>query len=105
MAVEDAAALAEAFRQAQNEHDISRVLAEFERVRTKRSTQMVQASFINGKLWHFADGPEQRARDSAMRAEVLGQAFEESPNQWSDPVTQRWAYAYDAVEAVARGLN
>lgn len=105
IAVEDGAALAEAFRHAQNGRDIPRVLAAFERVRTKRSSQMVQASFVNGKLWHFADGPEQRARDVAMRPEVLGQTFDESPNQWSDPVTQRWAYAYDAVEAAARELS
>ena len=104
IAVEDAAALAEAFRHAHDAEDIPRVLSAFQRVRSKRASQMVQASFINGKLWHFADGAEQRARDAAMRPEVLGEKFAESPNQWSDPVTQRWAYGYDAVEAIAREL-
>ena len=105
MAVEDAAALAEALRHAENESDIPRVLSVFEHVRAERSSQMFQASLINGKLLHFADGPNQRARDAAMRMEVLGEEFHESPNQWSDPVTQRWAFGYDAVEAMASELS
>lgn len=104
MAVEDAAALAEAFRHVEDMSDTQRVLAVFERVRATRSSQMVQASFINGRLWHFPDGPEQRLRDAAMKPEVEGEQFDESPNQWSDPATQRWAYSYDAVEAIAREL-
>ena len=105
MAVEDGAALAEALSYATTAEDVPRVLGVFERVRARRSGQMQQASMINGKLWHFADGPEQEARDLAMRAEVLGLPFEESPNQWSDPVTQAWAYGYDAVEAIALELR
>ena len=101
MAVEDGAALAEALSHANSSDDIPKVLSVFERVRANRSGQMQQASLINGTLWHFADGPEQEARDLAMQPEVLGQSFEESPNQWSDPVTQEWAYGYDAVEAIA----
>ena len=60
---------------------------------------------INGKIWHFADGPEQVARDLAMQPEVLGLPFDESPNQWSDPETQKWAYGYDAVKAIASALG
>lgn len=104
MAVEDGAALAEALSHATSADDLSKVLGVFERVRAQRSGQMQQASLINGTLWHFADGPEQEARDLAMQPEVLGQPFEESPNQWSDPVTQEWAYGYDAVEAIATEL-
>ncbi len=85
--------------------DLPRVLGVFERVRAQRAGQMQQASLINGTLWHFSDGPEQEARDLAMQPEVLGQPFEESPNQWSDPVTQEWAYGYDAVEAIAAELR
>ena len=62
---------------------------------------MQEASLLNGKLWHFADGPLQQARDKSMQPEVEGKHFIESPNQWSDPLTQNWAYAYDA-EVVAR---
>ena len=51
---------------------------------------------INSMIWHFGDGPLQEARDEAMRAEVEDRHFLSSPNQWSDPVTQEWAYGYDA---------
>lgn len=105
MAVEDGAALAEALSHATSPKDVPRVLGVFENVRAKRSGQMQQASLINGRIWHFADGPEQEARDLDMRPEVLGQPFEESPNQWSDPETQKWAYGYDAVDEMARALN
>ena len=105
MAVEDGAALAEALSHATSADDLPKVLGVFERVRAKRSSQMQQASLINGTLWHFADGPEQEARDLAMQPEVLGLPFTESPNQWSDPVTQEWAYGYDAVEAIVTELQ
>lgn len=104
MAVEDGAALAEALSYAKDAGDVPRVLQVFSRVRAKRSSQMQQASLINGKIWHFADGPEQQMRDREMQPEVLGQSFEESPNQWSDPETQRWAYGYDAVAEMALAL-
>lgn len=55
---------------------------------------------MNGTIWHFADGPEQKARDASMAAEVTGKPFMSSANQWSDPVTQWWAYRYDAEEAM-----
>jgi salicylate hydroxylase len=100
MAVEDGAALAESLDHVTSPEDLGRALAIFETVRVKRSSQMQEASLVNGKLWHFPDGPEQEARDAAMRPEVEGRHFIESPNQWSDPVTQTWAYSYDPVEAI-----
>jgi salicylate hydroxylase len=45
---------------------------------------MQQTSAINGKLWHFADGPEQEARDLSMQDEVTGRPLRGSANQWSD---------------------
>ncbi|KAB5523029.1 hypothetical protein GE09DRAFT_1065478 [Coniochaeta sp. 2T2.1] len=100
MAVEDGAALAEALAHASSQADVPRALAVFDRVRRKRAGQMQEASLVNGKIWHFDDGPEQAARDEAMRPEVEGRFFAESANQWSDPVTQAWAYGYDAEEDV-----
>ena len=66
---------------------------------------MQQASQVNGTLWHFADGPEQKARDEAMRPEVEGRQFIRSPNQWSDPTTQRWCFGYDAEAEVRRAWS
>lgn len=105
MAVEDAAALAEAIDHAGSTKELSDVLHIWETVRIKRSGQMQEASLINGKLWHFADGPLQRARDEAMRPEVEGKQFVSSPNQWSDPTTQRWCYGYDAEWEVRQALE
>lgn len=104
MAVEDAAALATALHNAKGQNDLPRVLRVFEEVRSIRTSQMQQASSVNGKLWHFADGPEQEARDAGMKAEVLGLHYEASANQWSDPTTQQWAYGYDAVSMIRQRL-
>lgn len=104
MAIEDAAALAEALCMIGSKTELPTVLEVFKNVRVKRANQMQEASLINGKLWHFADGLEQEARDAAMRPEVEGVHFDESPNQWSDPVTQAWCYGYDAEEAMAKAM-
>ena len=105
MAVEDGAALAEALTYATSSSDLARVLKVFETVRSKRCSQMQQASLVNGVLIHFPDGPLQQARDAAMRAEVEGRPFTESPNQWSDPATANWAYGYNAVDEIARAFQ
>ncbi|KAL2436788.1 FAD-dependent monooxygenase OpS4 [Exophiala dermatitidis] len=102
MAVEDAAALAEAIHLAENPTDLPEALRVWEAVRIQRSGMMQEASLVNGKLWHFADGPLQKARDEAMRPEVEGRQFTTSPNQWSDPTTQRWCYGYDAEAEVRK---
>jgi salicylate hydroxylase len=102
MAVEDGAALGEVLSLIESTNDVVPALEVFEKVRIKRSYQMQEASLLNGKLWHFPDGPQQRARDAATKAEVEGKHFLSSANQWSDPVTQWWAYGYDAEKEMAR---
>ncbi|KAK5674171.1 hypothetical protein LTR17_027816 [Elasticomyces elasticus] len=96
MAVEDGAALAAILSKVECREEIHNALKTFEKVRILRSGQMQKASLANGKLWHYADGPDQEARDAAMQPEVVGKQFLESPNQWSDPLTQAWCYGYDA---------
>lgn len=100
MAVEDGAALAEALDLITSPSQVPDALKLWESVRMERAGQMQEASLINSKLWHFADGPEQRARDENTRAEVQGKPFDRSANQWSDPAAQRWAYGYDATGIV-----
>ncbi|KKA22978.1 Uncharacterized protein T310_2992 [Rasamsonia emersonii CBS 393.64] len=96
MAVEDGVALAHSLSKVRVREHIPTALSIFERVRQKRTTQMQEASLLNGQLWHFADGPLQQVRDRAMMPEVEGRLFSHSPNQWSDPTTQVWCYGYDA---------
>ncbi|KAH7039589.1 salicylate hydroxylase [Microdochium trichocladiopsis] len=111
MAVEDAAALAVAVQHATAtastlpSSTLKDALKVFERIRSLRACQMQQASLVNGKLWHLPDGPTQQARDAATRAEVEGEPFEVSANQWSDPVTQEWTYGYDAEAEMSRALR
>ncbi|KAJ4357435.1 uncharacterized protein N0V89_002010 [Didymosphaeria variabile] len=95
MAVEDGAALAEVLSLVESPSQIRSALEVFERQRILRTGQMQEASLVNGKLWHFADGPEQEARDAAMRSAMDGDVGE-SPNQFSDPVAAQWTYGYDA---------
>lgn len=105
MAVEDGAALAVALDHVSSLSEIPFALRSFEKERIKRSSDMQNASTVNGLIWHFPDGPEQRARDDSMAAEVKGWPFTSSANQWSDPVTQWWAYGYDAEKAMEEAWN
>ncbi|KAJ5787279.1 Monooxygenase FAD-binding [Penicillium paradoxum] len=102
MAVEDGAALARSLSKIENAADIPKALEVFEQVRIERAGMMQEASLLNGKLWHFADGALQQARDAAMKPETLGLPFSHSPNQWSDPATQMWCYGYDAEQEIDR---
>ncbi|GAQ45917.1 conserved hypothetical protein [Aspergillus niger] len=94
MAVEDGVALARALSKIQSKAEIGHAISVFETVRVERTRMMQEASLINGQLWHFPDGPLQRARDEAMSPETQGRPFSHSSNQWSDPATQIWAYGY-----------
>ncbi|KAJ6024340.1 hypothetical protein N7540_005137 [Penicillium herquei] len=102
MAVEDGVALARSLTKITNPSEINTALRIFEKVRIDRAGKMQEASFLNGKLWHFPDGPVQKARDAAMVPETRGEPFSHSPNQWSDPATQMWSYAYDADVEIDR---
>lgn len=105
MAVEDGAALAVVLSKITSLDQLPFALKVFEKERIKRSGDMQNASTVNGYIWHFADGPEQQARDAAMNAEVSGVPFISSANQWSDPVTQWWAYGYDAESVMEEAWN
>jgi salicylate hydroxylase len=105
MAVEDGVALAQALSKISSRSEIPAALSTFEAVRIKRADQMQEASLLNGKLWHFADGPLQEARDAAMLPETLGVSFSHSPNQWSDPATQMWCYGYNTEKEIDRAFE
>lgn len=105
MAMEDGAALSYVLSQISSLEELPFALRTFQEERVKRSGEMQEASTVNGLIWHFPDGPEQAARDEGMRPEVENRPFTSSPNQWSDPVTQAWAYGYDAEEAMRERWN
>lgn len=100
IAIEDAYALAQALRLIHSPRQLPSVIATWESVRIPRATAMQEASYRHMYTLHLADGPQQEARDALMEAEVRGEHFVSSPNQWSDPTTQRWAYLHDPAEEV-----
>lgn len=107
LAVEDGAALAEAIHLATTHKDLNKVLKTWDEARVQRGTQMQEASSVNGVLWHFDDGPEQMARDAAMRWEVeeahdTSPFGRSSPNQWTDFKTSNWCFGHDAEDDVRK---
>lgn len=98
MAVEDGAALAVVLSKITSVAELPFALQTFQRERIHRTGDMQDASMINSVIWHFPDGPEQAARDESMLPEIEDRPFLSSANQWSDPMTQWWAYGYDAEE-------
>lgn len=100
MAVEDAAALAESLRQISTQSELELAIEIYEDVRQCRTRLIHESSYRHAYTIHLPDGPEQQARDKAMEDEVAGRHFIQSPNQWSDPQTQIFAYVYDAAEAI-----
>ncbi|OJD36897.1 salicylate hydroxylase [Diplodia corticola] len=101
-AVEDAASLATLISSISSKSELPTALRVFEELRIVRTAQVQQASFVNGRIFHFPDGPEQRARDEAMRAEADGKHYIQSPNGLSDPTTQIWLYSHDAEDEAGR---
>ncbi|KAH3906954.1 hypothetical protein HBH56_194150 [Parastagonospora nodorum] len=104
MAVEDGAALAITLNQVSSRDEIAPALKVFEKERMKRTSDMCNASNVNGMILGLPDGPEQRARDASMAPEVRGEHYTHSANLWSDPVTQWWEYGYEAEESMEKAL-
>lgn len=80
MAVEDCGALASVLSLISSADEMPFALNVFEGERMERAGQMQDASLLNGRLWHFADGPEQRLRDRSMWPKVEGKSFSWSAN-------------------------
>ena len=72
----------------------------YEKERMPKACMKQQVSFINGAIWMFPDGPEQKARDAGMAPELRGEQLIRSPNLYGDPATILEVYGYD-VEAHA----
>jgi len=49
---------------------------------------MQGASLLNDKLWYFADGPEQRARDTSMKADTEGRGCD-----WGHELAEQPSYS------------
>jgi hypothetical protein len=76
-----------------------------EKKRLPRATATQESSRLNQVIFHLPDGPEQRARDDAMRgamtAEREGKSIPDgNPNQWADRTKNRVLFDYDAYDQV-----
>jgi salicylate hydroxylase len=75
--------------------------------RLPRAAATQESSRLNQKIFHLLDGPEQRARDDAMRAamaaELEGRPIPDgNPNQWADRSKNHIQFDYDAYAEVER---
>ena len=89
-AIEDGATLAGVLSRG---GDIAEALKRYEALRLPRTARVQATARGNKTRNHLPDGPEQRARDTAMAA---GEA------QWSIGAS-RWVYEHDAIAAAATG--
>lgn len=77
----------------------------YERGRMPLADNKQQVSFLNGAIWHLPDGPQQEARDAAMRPELSGEPILRSPNLYGDPKTVLEVYGYDAQAHAEREVQ
>jgi len=68
----------------------------YEEERMPKAYAKQQVSFLNGAIWQLPDGPEQEARDKAMKPELEGRYTVRSSNLYGDPQTVLEVYGYDA---------
>ena len=68
----------------------------YEEERMLKAYAKQQVSFLNGAIWQLPDGPEQEARDNAMKPSLEGKYVVRSSNLYSDPQTVLEVYGYDA---------
>ncbi|SGZ53569.1 CIC11C00000001199 [Sungouiella intermedia] len=101
-ALEDAAVLAGLLARVEDKSQIHDVLKITENLRKWRSTQVVQGSTNCRNIYHLPDGPEQVARDEALKADppTVG-----CPNRWADPKFRDFLFDYDAFAEAERGWN
>ncbi|CAK9780354.1 unnamed protein product [Cutaneotrichosporon oleaginosum] len=105
MAMEDAAALGRVLARASGPKDLPALTQLFADIRMDRAYEVQGRSALNGRIWHYPDGEDQRARDAGMAATLTGEHYIRSTNQWSDPSTQIWLYNHDAEGDTDRFLD
>jgi len=106
MAVEDAAVLGGLLSRLTHRKELPALLKAYQDLRYSRATETQLASRTNQGEYHVDDGPEQEARDAAMKAAMhaaLKESEEKSdgagsnnPNMWADKTRNDRQYGYDA---------
>lgn len=92
-AVEDAAVLAAALTKTS---DIGLALRVYEKVRKQRAEAIQQSASVNQHSLHLPDGPEQQARDEAMKMAAQGQG--QNPDKYADLEWQNFMWGTDVMK-------
>ncbi|KIL59725.1 hypothetical protein M378DRAFT_970132 [Amanita muscaria Koide BX008] len=109
MAIEDAAVLGNLFSRVTSKSQIPTLLEAYQAIRYERATGTQLTSLSLQKVFHYPDGPEQEARDAAMREEmertIKGEGISnnrdgQNPNAWVDKGNKDALLGYDADVAV-----
>ncbi|KAJ6503779.1 hypothetical protein C8R45DRAFT_1051126 [Mycena sanguinolenta] len=109
MAIEDTAVLGALFSHITSATQIPSLLQAYQTIRRARATETHLASRMNQKIFHLPHGPEQQARDLAMRLcmedaqlEERGAKFidrsEGTPDAWADRAKSRTQFDHDAEQ-------
>ncbi|KIL63956.1 hypothetical protein M378DRAFT_1045909 [Amanita muscaria Koide BX008] len=112
MAIEDAAVLGNLFSRITEKSQIPALLKAYESLRYDRATAVQLTSHSLRYVFHHPDGPEQQARDAAMRQameltlkeargeDIPREAYSKNPNAWIDKAKKDMILSYDADQAV-----
>ena len=99
MGIEDAGALTVLFSHVKSAAEIPDVLRLYEAIRRPRALELRRLSTKFKELYTLLDGPEQEARDGALRK---GAPYPGWPNFMSDPELAPKLYGYDVVAETER---
>lgn len=104
--MEDGAVLGNVLGALETREQLPAALKLYERLRKERGEAIVRETFAQRRDFHLQDGPEQRARDEVMLAQLRGEVVEgRFPSRWQCPVVQPFLYGYDAQEETAVALR
>ncbi|KAI0052821.1 FAD/NAD-P-binding domain-containing protein [Auriscalpium vulgare] len=103
MAIEDAAVLGNLLSRISAKEQLPGFLHAYQEIRYTRASEVQSSSRLNQHIFHLPDGPEQRARDAAMRDAMAAEfdpaaasnALEGNPNQWADRSKSQALFGYD----------
>ena len=105
MAVEDAVLLARVLSSLQTIEDVAPALQIYQAMRIPRTSAIRAESNYTRDRFHMKDGQEQRKRDEDAAAELSGKEVKEHLCTFSNPIGQRWLYAYDVENELSSSIT
>lgn len=91
--IEDGACIANELSKCKTREEIGPAMINFQCRRKRRCETIQKGTRQHNEMFHYPDGPDQEERDNSLRNIRFGVG---SPNQWSDPVFQKWLFNWNA---------